>query len=381
MSNRRIKLKKRTLVVIILFTFMCNSMLSVESVYAQESNSEEKYTKSIILSDNANGKLIDKTVQDNIDTILDEGYSEKDIDNLSLQVIEEVSDALKADSNSVDINTSVQTFNDIKNIENLINLSEEELAKVYSISIQEAKEIKSELQKIINMSDDELKKELGLDDCDIQLFRKTSEKIENYKRYKKIEDDNLVTLSSSIGTSKLSFTQTVINNSSYNKKNKRTNSKYRVIESFNWKKCYFPWGCGFKDAISVAWSGGYVYSTNSKSVTYYNMYGIIGAYTWASKKKGTKKPSASGKPNTGITYYFDQDYKASMSNIAYVKKGEIQIDLAKSGYSGKKAQIISQYCHKGLGFGSISLSKAPNISVSSSYSTTDTDKTTNLLTY
>ena len=201
-----------------------------------------------------------------------------------------------------------------------------------------------------------------------------------YTRYKEIDENNKVTLSSSIATSKLSFSQTVLNQSTY-KDGKRKNSKYKVTESFNWLKCYYPWS--YTDTIGVAWSGGFTYNTKSKSITYYNMLGTLPSFKWAKTSKGTKQASAEGTASKGCKYNFSQAYSTSLSNLAYAKKGKIVVTLSQTGYKGKKAQVIARYGHKVGGVGSVSVSGIPSVNVSSStsYNTTDTDNTTNTLYY
>ena len=97
------------------------------------------------------------------------------------------------------------------------------------------------------------------------------------------------------------MSQTVFNQSTY-KDGKRKNSKYKVTESFNWLKCYYPWS--YTDTIGVAWSGGFAYSTNSKSITYYNMLGTLPSFKWAKTSKGSKQALADGTPAKGCKYNF-----------------------------------------------------------------------------
>ena len=59
-------------------------------------------------------------------------------------------------------------------------------------------------------------------------------------------------------------------------------------------KCYYPWS--YTDTIGVAWSGGFAYSTNSKSITYYNMLGTPPSFKWAKTSKGSKQALADGTP-------------------------------------------------------------------------------------
>lgn len=111
------------------------------------------------------------------------------------------------------------------------------------------------------------------------------------------------------------------------------------------------------------------------------MSGILPSFTWSSSKEGTKNASASGTPSKGCKYNFTQNYSKATSNIAYAKSGMIELTLSQSGYNGKKAQVISQYCHKVLAVGNISIGASPSISTGEAYNTTDTDNTTNTIYY
>lgn len=317
-----------------------------------------------------------------VKNIKEQGYSEEMINDLNLDTILEIGKMLEQDSSSVSISKNICTFDEMKNIEVVVNLSENDLVEKCGMDRVEAKNIKRQINEISDMSDKELKKNYDMNHTDIVILKQVLQKQKCYKPYKNIDEKDKVTLSSSISTSKLSFTQTVQNKSTYkilNGKRVRVSSKYKVAETFNWKKCYYPW-C-YADTIAVAWSGGYVYSTNSKKISYYNMNGIWPAFTWAKTKKGTKNASASGTASKGCKYTFKQEYSTSLSNTAYAKSGMIELTLSQIGYKGKKAQVISKYCHKVLAVGSVSIGASPSISTGVAYDVTDTDKTTNIIYY
>lgn len=317
-----------------------------------------------------------------VKNIKERGYSDEIISDLSLDTIWEIGEIIEQDPTSVEITKNICTFDEMKNIELVVNLSVTDLVEKCGMDRNIAKQMKEQINKMSNMSDIDLKKNFNMTNADIVILKQVLRKQNNYEPYKNIDETDKVTLSSSISTSKLSFTQTVTNKSTYRTKNGkkvRTNSKYKVNESFNWKKCYYPWG--YNDTIAVAWSGGYAYKTNSKKVNYYNMKGILPAFTWAKTQKGTKNATASGSASKGCKYSFSQAYSSSMSNIAYAKSGKIELTLSQNGYKGKKAQIISKYCHKVFTLGSVSISSSPSISAGASYDTTDTDETTTTIYY
>ena len=341
-------------------------MLSSTNIYANEDSDGEVLNSS--------------KYKDDISIIMKNGYSQADIQNLSSDTIDEVASALSEDKDSVDISTKTYTFDELQNVEAVVNYSEDQLVTKCGLSSDKAHEIKKQVQTLQNMSDNQIKQKYELSNDEILILRKALNSQKNYKPYKTIKDDDKVTLSSTISSSKLSFSQTVINKSTY-KNGKRTNSKYKVTESFKWLKCYYPW-C-FTDTIGVAWSGGYTYSTSSKNITYYNMKGIWPAFSWAASSKGSKSATADGTPSVGCKYSFSQAYSSSLTNMAYAKSGKIVLYISQSGYKGKKAQIISKYCHKVIAFGSVSISSSPAItpSFSTSYNCTDTDNTNNIIYY
>lgn len=371
------EIMKKTIVLMLVFVMVLtigNDMYAAEGVKLNYDGTE-------IYCD-IDKNLLSVELKKAVKNIKNQGYPEEIVNDLSLDTILEIGNMIEEDPSSVTISKNICTFDEMRNIEVVVNLSENDLVKKCGMDRNVAKKMKNQINEISCMSDKELRKKYKMTDVDIIVLEKVLQEQEEYEPYKNIAEQDKITLSSNISTSKLSFTQTVTNKSSYKtKKGKRvrTNSKYKVTESFNWKKCYYPWG--YKDTIAVAWSGGYAYKTNSKKINYYNMNGILPAFTWAKSKKGTKNASANGTASEGCKYTFSQNYSTSMSNIAYAKSGKIELTLSQNGYEGKKAQIISQYCHKVFAVGSVSISTSPSISAGASHNTTDTDKTTTTIYY
>lgn len=350
------------LIGVILSTSMAPNQVCLAA--QQTSNSEKLYSE--VEKDSLSTEEM-KAIQ----TFLANGYSEKQLSDFTMDFIVDIAKDLKNDPNSVEISTQVQNFDEIENVEIAVNLSETELVNECGLTRAEAKKIKNQINSLQKMSRAEKKANYNMNNDEVAVLEKALKPQKNYKPNKNV--DEKVTLSSSISSSKLSYTQAVSDYST------TKSPKYKVKISFNWKKCYY-WG-DFSDTVAVAWGGGLNYKSSSKSVTYYNVYGIWPAFTWASKSKGTKSPSASESPNKAVKYTFGQSYSSSMSNIARAKKGSFSLYISNTKKKGYKTNVVSRYCHKKIGVGSINVSGTPSISVSGSYDSTDTDDASNTIKY
>ena len=235
-----------------------------------------------------------------------------------------------------------------------------------NLSRNEAKEIKNSIKNMKEMNDEELKAKYNLSSSDLMVLEDTLEPDKNYKKQKKCD----LMLSSTIGTSQLTFTQTVTKNSTKKK------PIYNVRLLFNWNKCYNPWA--FTDKIACAWGGKLVYDSQ-KHLTrlgYYNdMIGAFGMYKW-SKYKGAKTLSCDTAQKNMI-FSAPQNHSGSLSNISYLKSGTISFTIDNTKFVNSKANICSVYCHRTLNVFSGNISfKGPTITVGGAYDKTDMAKTT-----
>lgn len=363
-------MKRKISAIIIVLCFVFLNCFSVEaSVQTEGDKIYREVEKNIGLS---------KKYKEAINFVQTHGYTKKQIYDLSLDTILEMAEALKKEPNSVELSSKIFVFDEMQNVEIAVNLSEQELVEQVGITRAKAREIKQRTEKLRGMSDRAIKREYNMSNAEICVLRNTLVQQNNYKPYKQIEDTKKVTLSSTISSSKLSISQLVTNNSQ-KKNGKRINSKYKVTESFNWIKCYYDWD--LTDTLGVAWSGGYTYKTSSKKINYYKVSGIWPAYKWGESVTKTKKATADGTPSVGCKYSFSQRY--SLMSTSFAKSGKIVLNLSQNGYQGKKAQIISKYCHKKLAIGGVNISSAPavTVSVAAAYDCTDTDRTNNIIYY
>lgn len=321
---------------------------------------------------------LSKKYKEAINYVQGHGYTKKQIYDLSLDTIYEMSEALKEDPSSVELSNQIYVFDEMQSVEIAVNLSEKELVEQVGVSRSKAKEIKNREKELRKMSDAAIKKKYNMSNAEICVLRNALVQQDNYKPYKQIEDAKKVTLSSTISSSKLSVSQLITNNSQ-KKNGKRINSKYKVTESFNWIKCYYDWD--MTDTLGVAWSGGYTYKTSSKKINYYKVSGVWPAYKWGKSVTNTKNAATDGTPSVGCKYSFSQRY--SLMSTSFAKSGKIVLNLSQNGYQGKKAQIISKYCHKRLALGGVNITSAPAIAVTvtTSYDCTDTDRTNNIIYY
>ena len=363
-------MKRKIITVIIVF---CLAFLNCFHADASVQAEGDKIYREV-----ENNVRLNKKYREAINFVQRHGYTKKQIYDLSLDTILEMSEALKEDSNSVKLSNQIIVFDEMQSVETAVNLSEKELVEQVGVTRAKAKEIKNRAEKLRKMSDTAIKSKYNMSDAELCVLRNTLVQQNNYKPYKQIEDAKKVTLSSTISASKLSVSQLITDNST-KKNGKKINSKYRVTESFNWVKCYYDWD--MTDTLGVAWSGGYAYKTSSKKIKYYQVSGIWPAYKWDKSVKYTKNATADGTPSVGCKYSFSQRY--SWCSTSFAKSGKIVLNLSQNGYQGKKAQIISKYCHKRLIPGGVNISSAPSVTVSvgASYDCTDTDRTNNIIYY
>lgn len=322
-------------------------------VYAAE-NSEEKKTQ--------------EKISENLDIIEQAGYEEEDMADLTPDTVEEVVEAIE-DGQKPQIETTNITFDELKNAELLMNQSVDELSNEMDVSKESIIRAKNELYTIFSLGDKELKSKYNFTESQIRAYRSILSNKKEDEKYIDVKDDEKVTLSSGISTSKLSFSQVV-------KKEKTKKVKYHVTCEFNWKKAYYPWSLGFEDVVASAWSGGFTSKTKSKDVKYYTMYGILPHFVWGKKKIKTKKADAKKTASKGIKYAFSQE-NIKFAGCVYAKSGKFEFELTSqyNNVKNRNAEIISRYGHKGIGFSGVSISSSPSISFKSAYSTTDDDKT------
>lgn len=272
----------------------------------------------------------------------------------------------------MEINTQVCSFDEVKNVEAAVNMSEEELVDKGGMSRAQAASIKKQIKSLQKMKRSDKKEQYNMSDAEVTVLDKALKPQKNYEPYKNVSEK--VTLSSNISSSKLMYSQAVTNFST------SKNPLYKVAICFHWLECYY-WG-EFSDKVAVAWGGGLNYNTpRLKNIDYSEVYGIWPAYTWSSSIYGSKSPSANETPNVGVTYTFPQTYNKSLSCIARAKAGEFVFNISNSKLEGKSSSVISKYCHKIVGNGGVSISATPAINVTGQYDVTDTDNARNKITY
>ena len=349
--------------------------LGKELEMLSDANNKQKITEDTMYCDIYDKSLLTEKQLSDIETVINSGIEEEDLNNITMEVISTMANSLRQYADGVSICSETKTFDELKNIEEINNLSVTELEEKTGASREQIIEAKEDAEELSNLSDKELKEEYGLDSCDIKVCRKATEKIDDYETYKNIDEDNKVTLSSGIATSQLTFSQIVCLKST-------KPYKYIVCDTFNWKKGYYPYQLGFEDAIGVAWSGGFTSETTSKKMKYHVVTGtLFTGWGWG-KYVGYKNATVEKTPSKGVVYSFDQDYDM-VAWAQNVKQGSITLDIT-SKYSKKKnmqAEIVSCYGHKGIGFAGVDISGAPTITFGSAYSYTDQDSTSKIISY
>lgn len=317
----------------------------------------------VVLSSNI---VVGAKEKDDKELLYQAGFSKDIVATMEQNFMSEIIDEVNENPQNVDVTTDTTTLDMLDELDLAVNLSKKELVEKCNISMKDANKIKESIEDMQKMSDAEMKEKYNLSSADLIVIK---DALTPDKDYVEQKESDLI-LSSTIGTSKLTFTQSVVNKSTSKK------PIYKVNLSYNWKKCYYPWG--FDDKIACAWGGKLVYNSN-KSLTrvgnYYNMNGIIGAFSWGSYK-GNKSLSCS-TAQKNMTFVAPQSYSGSLSNISYLKSGNISFTIDNSKFVNSKTNICSVYCHRTLqvGFGNIDFSGA-SISVGGAYDTTDMANTT-----
>lgn len=315
--------------------------------------------------------------ESNLKAINKTGIEIEDVEYLPDEKIQLIADVASENPMDVAIQSEEVTFDELKDIEKIVNMSDEKLKNTLGLSKSQITSFRNNIQKLKEYSKEELKEKYGMSNSEILIYNHVLKKINNYKEGKCIDDKNKVTLSSSIGKSELEFKQTIVRD---NRKKKVT---YNVTEYFNWKKGYYDWNLGFEDIIGVSWTGGFNVKAGSNKIKYYAQTGnLVSGWGWGTYK-GQKQGAFGIKPSKGLTYSFNQNYKSNIISI-----------LAKSGYidfiltskyqkkQKKEAQIVSRYGHKRIGVKSISLGvKEASVEFGNAYTSTDDAKTTAKLAY
>ena len=296
---------------------------------------------SVVVPVHASSTSSTNSYKEFIDLLVKNGYTYETAAALSLDERNYVVNALKKDSENVDIVTTGMEIDQLAEIESLYAYSEEELKEMGADmdSIHAAKE---EFNSYYKMSNADLAEELAISEVEAKIIKMA---IKNGKERKSKNRKQGVSASGSISSSKLTYTQTV---------SKYTLSGYKlaymVTISYAWANPYTSFG--FDDVIAVAWGGGYMHksksdwpsSYSSANIQYYG-FDISG---WKSYKKTKNYLEDIIITNAAISFSFPQ----SLSNDLYkTKRGSATVPLYLNSNGKNDTYVLSNYCHRVLSVG------------------------------
>ena len=288
-----------------------------------------------------------------IDKLVEAGYHKDTAEALSDDELKDVYNGI-VEGKDISIVTSSTEVDNLSEIEAFLSSTENELIEL-GIDRKEIKETKKALYKLFEKKDSEIIEEYGFDKTEVKLLRKAKENAQKNKQKNSKKIKNQVNASGSISSSKLSYTQTVVNNSTKKKPN------YRATLSYSWKKAYML--APFKDEIVVGWGG----SLNCKKYegkASYRRYDDT--LKWTGRGASTfKNMNTEVTPNAGIEFIFPQSVNTPTNNTKS-NSGSASVTVYQTKKQGYETTLISRYCHKVLKLGGgISISASgPSVSIS-----------------
>ncbi|SEW43156.1 hypothetical protein [[Clostridium] fimetarium] len=302
---------------------------------------------------------------------LENGYTKDVFSTFTKEHAIELATYLINDPDKVTIKSTTETFDELEGIAVIANSTEDELVEKYVIEPNKAKEMKEQIQAISSMSEEEIIEEYGATEAEAVILKEVATGEDNYKKSKDIEQDNKLQLDSVISSSQLTFTQALADVSD------DSSAEYVVIVSWDFTQTYYPYD--FTDAIAIAWGGTLVRDTAGsffKDVYYNKMNGVIGLFSWGDQTS-TGTPYISSQGQNFAVLSFPTQGPAFLST-SKAKSGSIAFRIKNSTRTGDYVTVQSQYCHKVLGFGSVSVSpgSSPRIGIEGAYNVSDLANTT-----
>lgn len=305
---------------------------------------------------------------DTLNLLVQNGFTIETAEALPTDSRDEIAKKLLTNPDLVDISTSFLEVDTLSEIESFVSYTDEELI---SMGADESKIFiaRDEINKIDNMSDKELRENYNYNDVEIKLFKKAienGENIKNGKMKRTSKSDTSVNASGTIGTSKLSFTQSVTNNST------STAPSYRVENSFSW---ITPFQLSlYNDTVAVGWGG-------NLNLDPYSALGNVKYYAPATNFTGWTNTllatAAMGKKETvqkGMEYSFHQ------AKEGRVRSGYSTTSIYQTKFQGYDTNVVSLYAHRTVSLsasisittsgGSVSITASPAYDTSPQKSTT-----------
>ncbi|WP_416147636.1 hypothetical protein ACM26V_15520 [Salipaludibacillus sp. HK11] len=312
------------------FTISFATMLVALSIIADKSIASDEHLNSVEVEN----------------VLIEYGYESEDLNYYTDENKLELAEVILEDPEKLEVNTTYVTVDNVATIEYYTNTSDEELF-ANGATEEEIDLIREKLKKLLEQPVEEIKENYNLSNGEVGLIKNAVEENPNYVAPEDFGSKE-VTASAQIATSKLSFTQSVKNNSTSTKPN------YKVTLNHNWKTPFF-----FdivSDNVAAAW-GGNLDVKGISGLVFYNKG------DWYSGKFGSGigsvAPSSTVTPNKGIVFSFKQ--KLTGRNQA--KSGTYNFTVFQNKKKGYSTSLVSQYAHKRMTVSNISISKTPTITI------------------
>lgn len=292
--------------------------------------------------------------KDMVATLTEAGYSEETAEALDYDDMVLIYESIK-NENEINITTCAFEADNLSDMEEFLNYEEEELLSM-GLTQEEIEETNEQLEEILSLEDCQLEEVYGMDETEIKMLRMVEENANSDSENdteKVIENE--VVASGSISSSKLTYTQTVVKNST-------TLPNYKVTLSYAWSSPYFV-AC-FSDKIVVGWGGNLNCKNYSGTANYYGL-NLIGS-SWNGGQLSSKSMSAEVSPNIGIQFSFKQ-YNGydKYGNGAKSKNGSASFTLYQTKKQGYDTTLVSVYCHRVVSIQSAGISfSSSGVSVS-----------------
>lgn len=295
-----------------------------------------------------------------IDELVAHGYTIDTAEALSEKDLDEVYQSI-CNGKTVNVYTCAMEVDNLEEIENYLSCTQKELIDM-GLTEKEIAEADEQIEEIVSSSDQQLEQKYKMSKAQIKMLRKSVENgIHNKnikkKDIKKKDIKNKVSASGSITSSEMTYTQSIIDNSTYTKPN------YSVKLSYTWKSVYAL--APFTDEIVAAWGGGLNSKNHTGTAKYYTWSTIGGNFNTC---KNQKTMSSTLTPNAGVEFKFPQSNGGGIIDNAYkTKTGSASFTLYQTKRDGKETNLISNYCHRVISVGGAGISisaSGPSVSLS-----------------
>lgn len=286
--------------------------------------------------------------------LLSQGCPKELFESVGDEELNHLVNNLKNNQEEASITWGYEEIDNLEFIQKIINSTDQEL-RDQGLRDTDIKNCRDQIDDLKNKTDKELMEEFQISNSAVESVRKAFYKSDNYKR-KDITVENIVTLSAALSRSKM--THGLYADRYYNS---GYPVRYLIRTGFSWVT---PFNFKFwDDEVAIAWEGGLCISGSdiTSRAEYYKVKGIAGAYSYTDCSSGTALSKKSVTANAGMIFSTPQVRRAGLADT-FLRSGYISFFIYNSKLANRYANVTSQYLHKGLGIGSLSITGGGKIS-------------------